>query len=135
MSRAVLREEGANPPRGFGPCHWRGPLNLSRRGEFACGDTRDRVSDQTRRSGIKLPDDEELNHERPDTPRGAQGLAGKSERRRCRTAQACSRWVRGSFSFLPAEIASASTRMHTRKLCHAGAWTYGDRSEDNLQAT
>jgi len=135
MPRAVLREEGANPPRGFGPSLWRGPLNLSRRGEFACGDTRDRVSDQTRRSGIKLPDDEELNHERPDTPRGAQGLAGKSERRRCRTAQTWSRWVRGSFSFLPAEIASASTRMHTRKLCHAGAWTYGDRSEDNLQAT
>jgi hypothetical protein len=42
-----------------------GPLNLSRRGEFARGDACYRVSDQTRRSGIKLPDGEELNHERP----------------------------------------------------------------------
>lgn len=50
----------------------RGPLNLSRRGEFARGDACDRVFDQTRRSGIKLPDGEELNHERPEVHTGSR---------------------------------------------------------------
>lgn len=38
------------------------------------GDGRDRADDKARRSGIKLPDGEELNHERPEPLHGAKGL-------------------------------------------------------------
>lgn len=93
---------GCKSPQGarsIGVQAQRGPFNLSRRGEFSTGDSWDRDSDQSRRSGVRR------STAKSSTTRGPKGLAGESERRRCRTAQTCCRWVRGSFSFLPAEIA------------------------------
>lgn len=51
-----------------------GPFNLSRRGEFACGDTRDRVFDQTRRSGESRSTAKSSTTKGPKPRKGNKGL-------------------------------------------------------------
>ena len=108
----MMREEGANPPRGFVP-DWlvqSGSFNLCRRGELVPGDRDDRAADTARRSGASDPTAKSSTTKGPTSHSdrmGREGLAGKFERRRCRTAQAKRRWVSESFSFLLAEIDGA----------------------------
>jgi len=110
-SRAAMDQSGCGHSGVQIPCRGlaadrpkgRGPLNLPGVGS-SCAMTHVTGANQHRVSE-EVSEREKLNHERPE-PSWRQGLAGEFDRRRCRTGNACCRWVERSFWFLPLESVS-----------------------------
>lgn len=90
------------PRRGIGAdrLQRRGPFNLPGVGS-SCAATHT-IGAYRHRASEQDSEHEKLNHERPE-PSWRQGLAGEFDRRRCRTGNACRRWVEGCFWFLTLE--------------------------------
>lgn len=113
-----------NPDRGFGlPCcvssetRRPGPFNLVRRGEFA-------TWRQARPGPIQPGVQGKSLTAKSSTMKGPKGLAGEYARRRCRTAKHPHRGIRGSFWFLPPEIAGTPDQealVSLWKLCRDGS--------------